>query len=215
MKSRLLFFSFFILLFLAANSQFKDKRFRDGYIIREGDTVKCKIHNGSLHESVTAKFRDSKFEDPTMYGPGGYVSGYGIRNDDSVYKHFYSFPLILKDGLKRKKENFFGLLHVTGHAKLLEVNISTYTGGAGPITSNTISIGGYYIYKTGADSSFLASKETIFSSAVFEEEFTSRYFDNHRDIMDKLKKKVRLEDLVTIVKDYNSWYEEKKKAKKQ
>ena len=215
MKSRLLFFSFFILLFLAANSQFKDKRFREGYIIREGDTVKCKIHNGSLHESVTAKFRDSKFEDPTMYGPGGYVSGYGIKNEDSVYKHFYSFPLIMKNGLKKIKGNFFGLLHVTGYTKLLEVQITTYSGGYGSGSFNMGSIGGYYIYKTGADSSFLANKESILSSAVFEEEFTSKYFESHPDILAKLKKKLRLEDMVTLVKDYNSWYEEKEKTKKQ
>jgi len=138
-----------------------------------------------------------------MFGPGGYVSGYGIKSDNSVYKHFYSFPLIMKNGVKRIKGNFFGLLHVTGHAKLVEVNISTYTAGSGPISFNTSSIGGYYIYKTGADSSFLASKETIFSSVVFEEEFISKYFESHPDILTKLKKKPRPEDMVTLVKEYN------------
>lgn len=221
MKTRFLLLFVLLTLFLTLNSQYNKKKFKEGYIIRGGDTVRCKIFTGSSvneYEQVLFKYSDNKFEEPISYFAGSSIKGYGVKAD-SVFKHFYAFPRPKKGLFKNKQEYVYGLVHAGGYLKLMEYSIESYAPGSmrpgggfypGSFHKST----SYYLYKTGTDSAYNIQGDGSFLSGI-DEEFLANYFVDYPALVSKIKKKVKFNDLLEYVKEYNSWYEEKKKNEQQ
>ena len=190
-------------------SQYNMKKFKEGYVLRNKDTVKCKIFVGASAnpEQVVFKYTDSKFEEPISYFAGSIIKGFGYRKD-TVAIDFYAFSRKKPALFSSKNETVYGLILANGFLKLLEHADNKYRGG---IIGGTIyHVIQYYLYRPDKDSAYEVTFQGLLGPGI-DENILREYFNEYPELLAKIKKKMKLEDLIALVKEFNALYEEKKK----
>ena len=223
MNIKILFILPLLLFSQKSNSQYNIKKFKDGYVLRGKDTVKCKIFTGTSvneYEQVVFRYSDNKLEDPISYYAGSIIAGYGIKTD-STFKHFWAFPRLKISMFKKKQEDVYGRVEVGGYLKLLEYVEEKYSPGimkpgGGFSSGTTSSYTSFYLYKTGDDSAYnIKGEKGAFLLNGIDEDVIINYFSDYPELVSKIKAKpkIKLRDVIEYVKEYNLWYEEKQKEK--
>ena len=214
----------FLILSVNVFSQFKEKYFKDGYIIRqEKDTFACKIFLKdieSLHEKIVYKYKDS--DEPITYHPGSIVTGFGF-DDSGKYAHYTTVPHPLnKKGTKA--ELIFGEVVTNGFLKLYKysfkrehLNFAGAASGSGPLlivpykTKSKRPVIDYFLYRTDIDSSCHLSTYMKDNMVKLKKELVDEFFGDHPELLKKIELDINLATFTQYLEEYNAWFNRKNK----
>jgi hypothetical protein len=203
----------------ALSQKKNEKLYKDGYIIRFSDTIPCKVFAGFNDEEigyeVTFHYGDGK---PVTYHPGGVVKGFGIiRGDDTI--HYYQIPV--PEYWINEQRNNKAYAEVVSHGQLTLYKFTKIKNTsfvipiiAGPVIGFMISIKklNYYFLKIGnKDSLFTIGNKNAIGPEYFERKEIMEYVIDRPQVLANIPpdKFVYIKELITILNEYNSWYQRK------
>jgi hypothetical protein len=202
------------LTYLAAFSQKKNDSYRDGYVIRGNDTIKCKIldnQNQSFFSSVTVLIDENEF----TFTPTASIKGFGFTYKEKEY-HFGCFTVDIKlTSTNTSSKDIFAKNFVAGTINLFEHSYSIFTtkrttanGIEQPgSTSTSQHYTNYYISKSDPLQPGLSTPTILYS---FNKKNIEPYISDNIDLLNKTEKKLKLEEVINCIKEYNDWCKEKK-----
>lgn len=199
-----------LLLLSSTYSQYKLKHFKEGYIVKGQDTVMCKVYTGEdPYNKVVFKYTDSKFEEAIEYYPGSIVKAYGMKKD-SVLKEFTVISKKKSSWLSKRNEEVYGEVLVKGPLLLIEhretkVTPGMVNSGGGFGMGSTRNIIRHFLIHSEKDSAIVLTAPALFGIGIDEEELI-KIFSEFPELAARVKKKTKLADLVTYIKEYNLWY---------
>ena len=222
MKKSLLLYQLFLIPFVNSYSQYKQKYFKDGYIIRLSDTIPCKIYAKEpeeLQEKIAFKYKDA--DEPIVYHPGSIVSGFGLTLDGQT-RHYTAIPHPLnKKGTKT--ELIYGEVITGSFLKLFKysytkeyLNMASLSGNS-PILFVPIKTKSkkpkidYFIYRTDIDSSSHLSTYMRDNMIKLNSELINRFFGDHPDLLKKIENEVTLAIFSQYIDEYNLWWSKRNK----
>ena len=217
MKASLFLLSVFFTLSVNLFSQYKEKYFIEGYIIRQDDTIECKIYSKKaeeLQEKIIFKYTDS--DEPIVYYPGSIIKGFGLSLKGK-HHHYTTVPRPLnKKGTKT--ELIFGEVITSGFLKLYKYSFTKESNMSSANLNGTVNttklkkvIIDYFIYRSDIDSSSHLSSYMDDNMIKLNKELINRFFGDNPDLLKKIENDVTLALLSQYIEEYNSWYTKKNK----
>jgi len=219
MKASLFLLSVFFTLSVNLFSQYKEKYFIEGYIIRQDDTIACKIYSKKaeeLQEKLIFKYIDS--DEPIVYYPGSIIKGFGLSLNGK-YSHYTTVPRPLnKKGTKT--ELIFGELITNGFLKLYRHSFTKEQFNTTPTNSSATTfttvktkktIIDYFLYRSDIDSSSHLSSYMKDNMIKLNRELINHFFGDNPDLLKKIEHDITLTLLSQYIEEYNSWYLNKNK----
>jgi len=220
MKAGFFLLSVFFTLSVNLYSQYKEKYFIEGYIIRQDDTIECKIYckkAEELQEKIIFKYTDS--DEPIVYFPGSIIRGFGLSLNGK-HNHYTTVPRPLnKKGTKT--EFIFGEVITNGFLKLYKysftkeqlnmasVNSNSTTAFVPVKTKNKKAKIEYFLYRSDIDSSSHLSSSMNDNMIKLNKELINHFFGDNPDLLKKIEYDVTLALLSQYIEEYNSWYNKK------
>jgi hypothetical protein len=220
MYSVLLKFIYSILFFLFCSQSFgqkkKDKHFADGYIIRLGDTISCKIYNGIPKEElgyrVKFHYGDGKL---ITYYPGSAVKGFGILEDGDTL-HFYQMDVPVYYFYGRKNDKVYVEVVASGRLTLyrfMKFKESIWTGtgligGALEMILASKDGNSYLIKMEGSDTLVAVGNKMAGGESYFKREEILPYVKDRPQVLAGIPvdKFIYLKELRMVLRSYNTWY---------
>src|SRR5688572_24248872 len=173
--NRVIFILCLCLFCTCAFSQYKPRHFKEGYIIKNNDTITCKVLPEEFtnpYEEVVYRYTNNKFEESVASGPGSDIKGFGYKKD-SVLIEYTVFSKKKSTLFKNKHENVFGLIVEKGRITLIEHNEERYhsstmnPGGGFGMGSSSIKLR-YYLIVPGRDTAVQVFSSGLLSSGTDE-----------------------------------------------
>jgi hypothetical protein len=193
----------------------KDKHFKDGYIIRLSDTVRCKIYVGALEKichEVTFQYPDGR---QMTYTAGSAIKGFGYKTDSSE-KHYLAFPISEYYINGQKNTKAYGEVIAPGQLRLLKyaaiyptVRATRRNPGLGVTTATDIR---YYLYPEKNDTAIRVGFKRLIGYVYFTKDEIKTYIADYRELMEEIKEedKISLKELAAYIDSYNQWKEKTK-----
>jgi len=224
MKQKLFWLLFLSFPFLNVFSQYKEKFFKEGYVIRQNDTIKCKIYLKSieeLQEKIVYKYKDG--DEPITYYPGSIIKGFGLTIDGKNIQYTtVPYPLNKKG---TKIDLIFAEVVTNGFLKIFKYSFyrenlnmaGTSTNSARVFvptkTKSKKAVVDYFIYRSDIDSSSHLSSYMSDNMVKLNKELVDHFFGDNPDLLKKIELDITLVTFVQYVEEYNAWF--KKKNKKE
>jgi len=217
MRAKLFLLSIFFTLSANLYSQYKQKYFIEEYIIRQDDTIECKIYSNNpeeLQEKIIFQYTDS--DEPIVYYPGSIIKSFGLSLKGK-YNHYTTVPRPLnKKGTKT--ELIFGEVITNGFLKLYKYSFtkeqymsSANLNGTIHTTKNKKVIIDYFLCRSDIDSSSHLSSHMDDTMIKLNKELINHFFGDNPDLLKKIEHDVTLALLSQYIEEYNSWYTNKNK----
>jgi len=207
---------FYLILLLLCqyglSAQTKDfpGKFKDGYALKGADTIRCKVQFNSNHDhafkSVTLLVND---EEVTFFA-GGPITGFGIEDDGKLYD-YGTVDVEVSVANRRTANLLFIKKLAAGTIDLFEYSYSVVTtkrttvngvekpGSSSSIRQNTTN---HYIAKTDPAAPGLATPVLLTS---FKKKDLESYMGDNPGLFSGSEKRFSLKELISIIKDYNTW----------
>jgi hypothetical protein len=216
-KIRVLTSIIFLLFHLSMVAQKKNKKyFKDGYIIRFSDTISCKIFAGfesdEIGYEVTFHYGDGRL---ITYHPGSVIKGFGIYNSSGTV-HYYQVSV--PEYWINEQTNNKAYAEVVSNGQLTlykftKVKNSTILAPiiVGPVIGAIVSdkeINSFFLKVAGEDSIRVFKHKNAFGKEYFERESVLQLVKDRPQVLANTPpdKFVYVDELKTILNDYNSWY---------
>jgi hypothetical protein len=222
MKIKLLLSSVLLFQFVTIYSQYKQKFFKDGYIIKQDDTLKCKIYSKNIDElqkKIIYKYEDS--DEPIIYYPGSIIKGFGLTIDGKS-SHYITLPKPL-DKKGKNTELIFAEVVTNGFLKLFKYSFTKeqldWAGANLNSTSIAIPIKrkskkrkfDYFIYRSDIDSSSSLSTYMKDNMVKLNKELIDRFFGDNPDLLKKIEYDISIAIFSQYLDEYNLWYKKNNK----
>jgi len=197
----------------------KDKDFKDGYIIRLNDTVRCKIYSGfqenEIGHEVTFKYADGRI---ITYHAGSVLKGFGFK-DDKTEKHFYEIDVPEYILNEQKNNKAYAEVLSIGHLRFLkytEIKNSivvvpiAITPGIIVIPSKKSKIS-CFIKIGDTDSLYKIGHNNAIGPPYFTREEIVPFLRGNTQLMAEIKDEhLSIKDLKAFIDRHNLWYTKRK-----
>jgi hypothetical protein len=194
----------------------KDKHFKEGYVIRFDDTIRCKIYvefwGYKMCHEVTFRYPDGR---EITYNPGSAIKGFGFKMD-SVEKHYYVFPVedYYIDG--KKNSSAYGEVISTGPLRLFkymtyEAERKIRSGGIINYLIVQLDIR-YFLHSNIAEKATRIGINPVFGDIYFTKDQIKIYIADYRELLEEIKEdeKIKIKQLSAYIDRYNQWKEQTK-----
>ncbi len=207
----LLTLNLFIVSAQKINSEYKP-----GYALKGADTLKCKLYIDTRINYPKTSIKLLIGEEEITFFAGGPITGFGVEEaGDSIHYGMIDVERVIGD--KRVGNLMYIEKMVAGIIDFYEYSYSIRTRktirngvfepDARPTT--TLSTTNYYIAKTDSAAPSLITPVRLLS---FRKKDLKNYLSDNTDLFARTEKEFSLKELVAAIKEYNTWYLEKKKS---
>jgi len=198
------------------SAQLSPADYKTGYALKGADTIPCKVGLSSGNNSPKGAIRLLINDDELTVLPGGPITGFGAEINGEWY-HYGTVTVETKLGTQRRSSTQYLKKIVAGTIDLYEYSYLIYTTRKvtvngeekpGSASSSSQTYTDYYIAKTDSTAVGLAAPVLLPS---FRKKDLEPYISDNAALWTIAEKKYNLKELIVLLKEYNSWFQEKKK----
>lgn len=212
-----LYLFLFLLNCIAASAQKINSEYKEGYVIKNGDTIKCKLFIDTRVDFPMTSIKTMIENDEITFFAGGPITAFGREtNDESIHYGLVDVERIF--GSRRMSTLMYLKKTVAGTVDFYEYSYTviksirkTVNGVEQPSASSTIpqNTTNYYIAKKDSIATHLATPIVLSS---FKKKELEPYLGDYTELMAREEKKFSLKELIAAIKEYNTWYAGKTKS---
>lgn len=184
--------------------------YKDGYALKEKDTVWCKVYFNTGSPDFSKNVRLIIDGEEMIFLAGSAITGFGF--EENKKRHDYgTVEVETQAGTTMVKKSLFVRKLVAGTIDLYEYSYLVYStrrrsSGTGPPTEATTTQKYFtYNYIAKADSAAPALAIPVLLSILKKKEIAA-YVSDNADMFAKLDKAVSVKQLADILREYNKWY---------